>query len=104
MVVYTPDNAAAPLSSRRAFELQAANEAQSRRERDAHVADVTSKYPKTDFRIVEHIQPSLPFSGATSTSTALGEFLDTTKRAMMDILAQADPLLDFNDPTAWVRG
>ena len=104
MVVYDPANAAAPLSSRRAHALQAANEAQALRERAAHVTNVASQYPKTDFRNVEHIQPSLPFSGATSNATALGQFLDTTKRAMMDILAQADPLLDFNDSTAWVRG
>ena len=105
MVVYNPDSAAAPLSSRTAHNLHAEQTAQHLRDQQTHVADVASKYPKTDFRNVEPIQPTLPFSGSTaSISSALGQFLDTTKRAMMDILSQADPLLDFDNSTAWVRG
>lgn len=89
-----------PLSSTTARARQAELDAHALQQKRAHQAAVASKYPKTDFRNVESIQPYLP----PKTSAAVGQLLDTTRLAMKDILLQADPFLAFEDSELWVPG
>lgn len=104
MIVYKSANNEASLfeySSGESRRRQEDIDADTCRQQDKHHVAVSCKYPKTEFKNGEQTHPQLPFPiSASANSNALGQYLDTSKKAMTDILSQADPLLVLEGSSA----